>query len=956
MPAYDWEKLRSSSKRGGARRSGAYDWDALGGGGRSGKSVDDRLSAVEDAAAQAGYEPPGMLKSAAMRALDVLSRGNYAAAGAAEELFTERGGGPLAALKRAGREVFSGIGGLKGDKEGFAQVMEQSGVGTGGSLSDLAPFLYNDTGEGLRFKRGGWADPTGRGAGGLAMDIVLDPINLISLGSAKGLTVAGKTVPLTDKVTMGVARNVVRARKAIPLAEETYNALGKIFNRDWMIRLLPGAERRFQAHINRQVAAEAKLSDEIGRSAIAAIPKSKRAQWFDDVQAGVAREKYKNDPVLLKAIDDAEALNKNFADAEVAEGLLDPDRLRENYLASFYDNKPEELRRIARQLKAEGIWPATKEIDKATLGRHAEMRAFDTVKEAEEWSKRLHDADVAAGSKNPFPILKPVRDPMKVMMRRGQASIRAISTRQYYRDIAKAYPLLSQIPHGADIAEDMARPQTGAQEVARRELLDIKEPADAIRVLEKNGVENAPKASSLEGRIAEDGTNYVKVDLPGTKGAEIPESLLDHLREMPDKVLKSEELNHMLRYFDRANNVFKSFVTLPFPAFHFRNAHSNIAQGFADVGMSILNPGRHFDGIAAMRGAEGGFTSKVGEEISYKAEQEAMRQNGVLQSGRALLEYTGEKGIDRLSTVKGKITSAPRRAGQAIENEARAALYMVYRRKGLSQIDAAERVNKFLFDYTNLSRVEQEFFRRMIPFYTYARKNVERQFRNILDKPGLTAAEVKAFRGRVDENEQMTSWEGNSFKLRLNRDGKTLTTLSGIDLPFRQLDLLWKGSVPETLRGQIGMLSPILQAPLVGAFGKVPFTNREIERSPNSPIVGRVIEHMPKGLQQYLGYKKEMDAAGRPKYTFEGDKFYAIFQSWALSRLVSTSDRQFKTMVDEGWGPMLLDGATGLRYNEINLDEEQAKKRAERLRYLEKWGREKGILREYERTYAPKGN
>ena len=121
-------------------------------------------------------------KGAGRNLIDFISRPNYAAAGAAEELFAPQGGGIGAVPGRVASELFSGIGSIQGQKEGFGQVMEQAGVGELGKLSDVLPFLFNDTGEGAALQRGGILDPTGRGTIGLAGDIFLDPTTYLTAG------------------------------------------------------------------------------------------------------------------------------------------------------------------------------------------------------------------------------------------------------------------------------------------------------------------------------------------------------------------------------------------------------------------------------------------------------------------------------------------------------------------------------------------------------------------------------------------------------------------------------------------------------------------------------------------------------------------------------------------------------------------------------------------------------
>src|SRR6056297_1987100 len=71
-----------------------------------------------------------------MRAVDLISRPNYAVAGFADTLAGNGREGEYAA-QRALRELFSGAFGQEGDKETFGDVLEQAGMGEGGTLKDL---------------------------------------------------------------------------------------------------------------------------------------------------------------------------------------------------------------------------------------------------------------------------------------------------------------------------------------------------------------------------------------------------------------------------------------------------------------------------------------------------------------------------------------------------------------------------------------------------------------------------------------------------------------------------------------------------------------------------------------------------------------------------------------------------------------------------------------------------
>jgi hypothetical protein len=153
----------------------------------------------------------------------------------------------------------------------------------------------------------------------------------------------------------------------------------------------------------------------------------------------------------------------------------------------------------------------------------------------------------------------------------------------------------------------------------------------------------------------------------------------------------------------------------------------------------------------------------------------------------------------------------------------------------------------------------------------------------------------------------------------------------------------------------MGMLSPILKTPLELAAGKSMFTNRQFTRQ-ESAAAGRILEHGPEWMRAYMGYKKEVDGVGRATYTFDAEKFYVVFQSYLLSRVMSTSDRAYRTLAkDPAWTPVLIDFFTGLRYKKLNLDEEKEKMLREREKLTQEAAIKSGEAREFRRVYTPRG-
>jgi len=297
-------------------------------------------------------------------------------------------------------------------------------------------------------------------------------------------------------------------------------------------------------------------------------------------------------------------------------------------------------------------------------------------------------------------------------------------------------------------------------------------------------------------------------------------------------------------------------------------------------------------------------------------------------------------------------------------------LWMQNIRRGVDPREAADHVRQFLFDYSELSAFEREFMRRFIPFYTFTRKNIALQANILRHKPGLAINQIKPFRQRNDESEMMVKWEAEALGLRLDRDGKTIYAVQGVDLPLRNIDTLWSGTVQGSGRRIFGMLNPLLKVPVEALSGRDFFTGGDLKRT-RGDAIGRGIDWLdqnatfPKGVKDYIGYRKDYDQAGRPKYTFNGLRYQMIVRSWAFSRFVSTSDRQFREYADGNeaglldfiihpWGPSGMDIWTGLRTKQINMDEERRLKLQDRIRQLQDSLVRRGVQAEFTRSFTPK--
>jgi len=154
--------------------------------------------------------------------------------------------------------------------------------------------------------------------------------------------------------------------------------------------------------------------------------------------------------------------------------------------------------------------------------------------------------------------------------------------------------------------------------------------------------------------------------------------------------------------------------------------------------------------------------------------------------------------------------------GNMAEGNARVAVFIDALRKGKSADEAAMLVKKTLFDYSDLSSFERNVLKRVIPFYTWTRKNIPAQIEGILKNPQryqkiTTAREnIEYKHGRPDP--EFTEWWGKRVPIYIGKEaeGDIWNLVSLLNYaPVADLERLGN---PVQLIGE--MVSPFMKEPL----------------------------------------------------------------------------------------------------------------------------------------------
>ncbi len=154
---------------------------------------------------------------------------------------------------------------------------------------------------------------------------------------------------------------------------------------------------------------------------------------------------------------------------------------------------------------------------------------------------------------------------------------------------------------------------------------------------------------------------------------------------------------------------------------------------------------------------------------------------------------------------------------------------------------ATATVRKFQFDYTDLTQVERDVLKNIIPFYTFSAKNIPLQIQQAATDPGRLAWVNRMYQGawgqfEEDEiaHEDLPAWLRDlgmpisEFKAEDGSTGFSIWTPKGW-LP--QTELV---EMADLIRGKAGSaiisrLNPLLKEPLEQLFNKDMFTQQAIE-------------------------------------------------------------------------------------------------------------------------------
>ena len=228
----------------------------------------------------------------------------------------------------------------------------------------------------------------------------------------------------------------------------------------------------------------------------------------------------------------------------------------------------------------------------------------------------------------------------------------------------------------------------------------------------------------------------------------MPKRAMKKFEEMSKTQFRKDK-NAFLKVFDFVTSTFKSSALLT-TKFHTTNAIGNMMRSYVELGAETFNPLRIIQASQIVNGLK--KNAKINNGMTYKEVLDNFMELGG-EEVNAMSEFKdrfkllneGRKDKSKISKLMGKINpldsnnfvlyKASGKLGNQIENNARMMNFVYHLEHGKTPQEAMDLTNEILFDYSDLTAFETGTLKRLMPFYTFMRKNIGSQLEYLANKP-----------------------------------------------------------------------------------------------------------------------------------------------------------------------------------------------------------------------------
>ena len=317
-----------------------------------------------------------------------------------------------------------------------------------------------------------------------------------------------------------------------------------------------------------------------------------------------------------------------------------------------------------------------------------------------------------------------------------------------------------------------------------------------------------------------------------------------------------------LQTYDKMTHFMKLNQTTVLPSFHTKNKAGNTFRSWLGAGEDILDLEMQKGAFNAVKSegkyAKWAFQDNNGKPYFWNELFQDALDHGVMDEvafGGEIGATDGTIGLfdkwipgkfDPTNTSEFIWYRAGTKVGKFTENQDRLIHYAARIKQGMTPKHAAEMSQKFLFDYSDLTFFEQNVMKRIIPYYTWLRKNTPLQMEMLLDEPGKFRNISKILGGiegmvskedRIDKrwvNDFARDWIQLPFKVT-NPDGREEPVMLNPNLPMGSLnDIPDVTDISGTARNYANKLNPLLKIPAELLLNKHTYFDSPIVNKNNS--------------------------------------------------------------------------------------------------------------------------
>jgi endonuclease YncB( thermonuclease family) len=379
----------------------------------------------------------------------------------------------------------------------------------------------------------------------------------------------------------------------------------------------------------------------------------------------------------------------------------------------------------------------------------------------------------------------------------------------------------------------------------------------------------------------------------------------------------AKDQNKMLQLYDKFTHWMKLMETTVMPSFHARNFMSNKYLNWLAVGNDVFDFNLHKMTLSAMKSQddvrllrslppvvtksgdvmhwdeifnlaeahgvvnEGFFAKDIGAESASKGFLGKLKEVKVPFSDKKVnLDFTDSEGFTPFNVGA--------RVGNKIENYDRLFQFASHLRQGRTAGEARELVNKFLFDYSDLTSFEWNVMKRIMPFYTWIRKNGRLQVSNWMENPekyALVQKSMNGVNGMTEDDKRVQrqylapfarDWMQTPFNYTSTsvdpktgkETKKTEPILLNPNMPFMDLERLPKPtSLVDTATTMIPQMNPLLKSAIeLGTnhnfFFDSPIVTKDKKTGEEQKPIASRLDYLASQTAPYTATKQEFTKSG----------------------------------------------------------------------------------------------